>query len=1297
MKDIIKGLLRNKIIYDKRNSNVKASENLINIQKREKEKTLQKFINKENKRKGSLYNNLKGNYTFKIMLFIIKYLTIIYSLSLITYIRCNQRMIQSQSSFIIMKLYTNSYSKIISDFFILRNYPKEIYINGINQSEIKNAYDFNNTNNTIKMIWNKQIDSTERLFYDCRNINEIDLSNFDTSIVTNMYCMFTRCYNLNFLNLSNINTSNVGYMQYMFGDCNNLNYLDLSNFDTSNVKYMINMFAGCYNLNFLNLSNFNTSNVGYMQYMFHKCYKLTYIDLSNFETSNVINMEYMFSYCSSLTSLNLSNFNTSKVITMGGMFEYCSNLTYIDLSNFDTSQVTTMGLMFQYCSSLKYLDLSNFNTSNVTSMGGMFQYCSSLTYLDLSNFDTSNVTTMGYMFYRCTSLTYLDLSKFNTSKVTTMLSMFEFCSELNFINLKNSIISDGTDTLRIFHFTKRNLLACSINIERLGILYNFKIIKCINNFNETIPELYCFSNSFLIYNKYTCNICGSNYHEKFNESYDNNSFINCYESLEGYFLYEDENISYYKPCYHSCKTCNQKGNDMENNCIECNNDYKYILNLNNSSDYNCYNNCLYNFYFDRNLNKSFCTIGQECPEPYNKIIFGKNECIDHCNNHPIYKYEFNNTCYNETQNNLISTEITTNSELINEINTTELITEINTTELMNEINTTELINEMNKTELITYLKDNLINKFDKLEIDNIRYKKIIDNNTIIVLSPTFNQNEYEIILDLKECDNILKNTYNISKNNSLYIFQLIVEEPGMKIPKVEYEIYYPFNIYNLTKLNLTYCKNQKIEIIIPVKINDTLDKHDQYSDYYNNICYKSTSNFGTDITLKDRKNEFMINNMTLCEEKCKLIDYNYNTEKVKCSCDIKLTIPFIDDIKFNKEELYKSFIDIKNIINLNVMKCYKISFNKDIINNYGFYILNFIIILYFICLIIFSVNSYDKLKDDIKEIYTALNMSKNEIKTKKIKIKVKKKVRKKKKKGAIINNNFFKSNNLNVIENKKIKNYFEINMNNKINMEITQSNEDKSKNKILESKKENNIINNINKEKNEILEYKDFELNILEYEDALESDNRNYIQLYISFLKNNHPIFFSFYNYKDYNSRIIKMFLFVFSFASNLIINAFFFTDETMHKIYSDKGEFNFIYQFPQILYSSLISGIISSITKRLALSQENIIQFKQKKDRTNIEDDLNELIKNLKFKFISFFIITFLILLFFWFYIICFCGIYVNTQIHLLKDTIISFITELIYPFGFYLIPGIFRINAIKSKKKYLYTFSNLLGTLLL
>ena len=109
-----------------------------------------------------------------------------------------------------------------------------MYINDINQSEIKNAYDFNNTNNTIKMIWNKQIDTAEDLFYDCRNINEIDLSNFDTSKVTNMHGMFSSCNNLRFLYFSYINTSNVTSMEYMFSGCNNLKYLDLSNFDISN-------------------------------------------------------------------------------------------------------------------------------------------------------------------------------------------------------------------------------------------------------------------------------------------------------------------------------------------------------------------------------------------------------------------------------------------------------------------------------------------------------------------------------------------------------------------------------------------------------------------------------------------------------------------------------------------------------------------------------------------------------------------------------------------------------------------------------------------------------------------------------------------------------------------------------------------------------------------------------------------------------------------------------------------------------------------------------------------------------
>ena len=89
----------------------------------------------------------------------------------------------------------------------------------------------------------------------------------------------------------------------------------------------------------------------------------------------------------------------------------------------------------------------------------------------------------------------------------------------------------------------------------------------------------------------------------------------------------------------------------------------------------------------------------------------------------------------------------------------------------------------------------------------------------------------------------------------------------MKIPKIEYEVYYPLNNSNdLIKLNLELCKDTKIEISIKVKINESLDKYNPKSDYYNDICHKTTSKCDTDISLKDRRNEFVYNNMTLCDK-----------------------------------------------------------------------------------------------------------------------------------------------------------------------------------------------------------------------------------------------------------------------------------------------------------------------------------------------------------------------------------------------------------------------------------------------
>ena len=212
---------------------------------------------------------------------------------------------------------------------------------------------------------------------------------------------------------------------------------------------------------------------------------------------------------------------------------------------------------------------------------------------------------------------------------------------------------------------------------------------------------------------------------------------------------------------------------------------------------------------------------------------------------------------------------------------------------------------------------------------------------------------------------------------------------------------------------------------------------------------------------------------------------------------------------------------------------------------------------------------------------------------------------------------------------------------------------------------------------------------------ALKYDKRTYCQYYISLLKTQHNLISALFNNNDYNSKIIKINLFFIGFAIEFTVNGLFFNDDTMHKIYESKGEFDLENQLPIAVYSTLISLILNIPLNFLALSNDSIINFKQDNKKNNIKNNTKNLINALRIKFILYFIISFLFLLFFWYYISIFGVIYKNTQFHLLKDTLMSFSLSLIMPFGIYIFPGFFRIPALSSKKykrECLYNFSKFL-----
>jgi hypothetical protein len=239
------------------------------------------------------------------------------------------------------------------------------------------------------------------------------------------------------------------------------------------------------------------------------------------------------------------------------------------------------------------------------------------------------------------------------------------------------------------------------------------------------------------------------------------------------------------------------------------------------------------------------------------------------------------------------------------------------------------------------------------------------------------------------------------------------------------------------------------------------------------------------------------------------------------------------------------------------------------------------------------------------------------------------------------------------------------------------------------------INNSIKSNKNNVLhKYNDIELNGLTYEKAIIYDKRSYCQYYCALLQQKHLILFTFVSKVDYNLFTIKLSLFLFSFSLYFALNTLFFDDNTIHKIYETHGKYHLIHSIMNIIYSSLISGVLRFFLKYLALSNKSILDLKHYKNRKKMIKESEKLIQKLNIKFYFYFAISFLFLVFFWYFISAFCAIFKNSQIFFIENSLSSFGLTLIYPFGLYLLPGIFRIKSLKATdKKCMYTLGNIIS----
>ena len=957
-------------------------------------------------------------------------------------------------------------------------------------------------------------------------------------------------------------------------------------------------------------------------------------------------------------------------------------------------------------------------------------------------------------------------------------SLCAYCISKEINNTYMNCLSCKDNTYK-FYPKNRNCLKCPKYV-------NYEQTECI----EEIPDKYYLYNSTFgtiekchelcskcsngpTENSMNCDYCIEGYYLKI----DNFSIKNCFpnnEIISNNYVQKDLDKNIFYKCYELCGTCDDIGNSINMNCLTCIDELKYEYDEENKYCFpyiSC--DCSYYYYaLDENeLKTKICLQeGQFCPEILPFEIISTKECIL--------------TCSYENLLNLICkpSNIKVDIEQMKET-------------FQNEIETNDKI-----------IEDVLNNKFEDVTV--------IGYNSTYQITTTSNQEEKIIQniddavsnIDLGECEKIIKKENNIDDEVSLIILKDDLKRNETISTQVEYEVYDPIT---RKLLNLSSCENTTIMINVPLDVNEqTLnlykitfeqgyDIFDLESNFYHDVCTVYTSERGTDMILSDRRSDIFNKTPALCEDGCKYSGINTENKKVFCECtpknkinsntsEIVFTLKFFEEVFFKFDEM-----------NYKVLGCFRLLSNKNnIIYNYGFYIMSFMYILFFILIPIIILKSpyqlkikcyklihekqnfmekqfhQNKIKKSKEEFQSSLNnkefkrcskileMNKENIKRKKsfqinknnnnirkfslnknnlnsnnniriskkhktsnfklfnFKDNQKRKTRNKRdsiKRYSIskmeklnnLDNNtitkkstdflkssnsyLFKKNSIKKNKNKISKN-ININFNMKINMNINNNKDGKidEKLKIEEDneEKEDKILyfqyclNYLPDEEREKYFYED-ELNQMDYIFAVEIDKRDFTQYYFSLLKKKQLLLFTFFNKDDYNIYINKISLFICSFSVYFMINAFFFNDETMHEIYKQNGRYNFIYQIPQIVYSTIISSVINVILKGLSLSQNGVLKIKQMPEVNKMIQKSFIMIKFFKLKMVIFNLLGFIILGFACYYITMFCAVYTNTQIHLLKDTFSSFCLSLLYPFGLYLIPGILRIPSLRSSKK--------------
>lgn len=220
------------------------------------------------------------------------------------------------------------------------------------------------------------------------------------------------------------------------------------------------------------------------------------------------------------------------------------------------------------------------------------------------------------------------------------------------------------------------------------------------------------------------------------------------------------------------------------------------------------------------------------------------------------------------------------------------------------------------------------------------------------------------------------------------------------------------------------------------------------------------------------------------------------------------------------------------------------------------------------------------------------------------------------------------------------------------------------------------------------------ELNELPFEEACKKDIRGFCKYYIDIICEKQIILSTIINKSIFYPLSARIIMLIFSMSSFFFLNAMFFTEEYISERYNSGEALDIVYilknEISKSVYSSMIGMLIGKILSLVASSGTSFTKFFRCKKDWNYFINFQNLVREIKRKYIILLVIIFVMSVIYWYFLFIFCTVYKNNQLSWVQSSLISIFINILIPLVVCLVVAVIRTIAFKCNNSLLFKISH-------